>query len=107
MKTSKIYLLSALLILMLSSCSTFSGVAIMTSTNMNKLELGMSKEQVTKILGSDYTIAEKRMENDTKIEVLSYRDYYKNDEIYMFLFKNDKLDKWYREFIPKEIIKTN
>lgn len=76
----------------------------MTSSNMNKLELGMSKEQVTEILGSDYTIAEKRLEDNNEIEVLSYRDFYKNDEFYLFVFKNKKLDKWYRELFPKERI---
>jgi len=47
-------------------------------------------------------IAEKRIENDTRIEVLSYRGTYKNDEFYMFVFKNDKLEKWYRELLPKK-----
>lgn len=94
------------LVLMLSSCATFS-VAHMTSTDMNKLELDMSKEQVTNILGSVYTIAEKRIEDNNKIEVLSYRDFYQNDEFYMFVFKNDKLEKWYRVLQPKETIKTN
>jgi hypothetical protein len=74
---------------------------------MNKLELGMSKVQVTNILGSAYTIAEKRIEDNNKIEVLSYRDFYKDDEFYMFVFKNDKLEKWYRELLPRETTKTN
>ena len=74
----------------------------MTSANMNKLDLGMSKEQVTTILGNGYTIAEMRMEDDKKIVVLSYRDFYKTDEFYMFVFKNDKLDEWYRELLPKD-----
>lgn len=106
MKKSKIYILSAFVILIVSSCATFQ-VAIMTSSNMNKLELGMTKEQVSKILGSDYSIAEKRIEDNKTIEVLSYRNYYRNDEFYMFVFKNNKLEKWYRELLPKEIIKTN
>ncbi|WP_159431422.1 hypothetical protein [Wenyingzhuangia marina] len=55
----------------------------------------MSKEQVTDILGSDYTIAEKRFEGSNEIEVLSYRDHYENDEFYLFVFKNKKLEKWY------------
>jgi hypothetical protein len=93
--------------LMLPCCASLSSVARMTSTNMNKLELGMSKEQVTSILGSDYTIAEKRIEDNNKIEVLSYRDFYRNDEFYMFVFKNDKLEKWYRVLQPKETMKTN
>ena len=101
MKKSKIYILSAFIILILSSCATVS-VAIRISHNMNKLELGTSKEQVTKILGSDYTVAEKRIEDGKTIEVLSYRDFYNNDEFYMFVFKNDKLEEWYRKLLPRK-----
>lgn len=68
---------------------------------MNKLELGMSKKQVTEILGTGYTIAEKRIENTIEVEIISYRDFYHDDEFYMFLFTNDKLEKWYRELLPK------
>ncbi|MGB3063137.1 hypothetical protein [Sphingobacterium thalpophilum] len=68
---------------------------------MNRLELGMTKEQVANILGPGYTVAEKRMENSSSIEVLSYRDFYKDDEFYMFKFSDGKLEKWYRELIPK------
>lgn len=74
----------------------------MTSTKMNALELGMSKEEVTQILGDDYTIAEKRLEGPIEIEVLSYRDHFENDEFYLFVFRNKKLDKWYRELFSKE-----
>jgi hypothetical protein len=96
MKTGK-YLICLFTILILTACSS---VARMTSYNMNKLELGMSKKQVTNILGTGYTIAEKRIENNVDVEILSYRDFYKNDEFYMFLFANDKLEKWYRELLP-------
>jgi len=106
MKKSNVFILSAFVVLILSSCSTFR-VAMMTSSNMNKLELGMSKAQVTEILGKDYTFAEKRIEDNKLIEVLSFRNYYKNEEFYMFVFKNDKLEKWYREFAPKEREKCN
>lgn len=101
MKKLKSYLFFAFLALVFSSCASFQ-IANMTSSNMNKLELGMSKEQVTNILGSAYTIAEKRIENDKKIEVISYRDFYKSDEIYMFVFINSKLEKWYRELVPTQ-----
>lgn len=106
MKKSNVFILSAFVVLILSSCATFR-VALMTSSSMNQLELGMSKEQVTEILGRNYSIAEKRIENEKKIEVLSYRDNFNNDEFYMFVFKNDKLEKWYREFAPKEREKSN
>jgi len=68
---------------------------------MNKLELGMKRKNVISILGTGYTIAEKRVENDTQIEVLSYRDFFSEDEFYMFVFADDKLEKWYRELLPK------
>lgn len=97
MKTKK-FLLFFLLMLVLTACSS---VVRMTSSNMNKLELGMSKKQVTSILGTEYTIAEKRIENGNQIEILSYRDFYKDDEFYLFLFVEGKLEKWYRELLPK------
>lgn len=103
-KKFTVYVLSVFVIVLLSSCVAYSAVH-MTSLNMTKIELGMSKEQLTQILGSTYTIAEKRVEGDKAIEVLSYRELYDNDEFYMFLFKNDKLEKWYREF--KEKTKEN
>ena len=68
---------------------------------MNKLELGMSKEQVTGILGGTYIIAEKRIENGNQIEVLSYRSAYRDSELYLFLFANNKLEKWHRELAPE------
>ena len=106
MKRSKFYILTAFVILAFSSCATF-GVATLASCNMNQLELRMSKEQVTKILGGDYTIAEKRIEDNNKIEALSYRNYPNNEEFYMFVFKNEKLEKWYRKLLPWERIKNN
>jgi hypothetical protein len=105
MKHTKIRILSAFVILMLSSCATLTQ-GYMTTDKLKKLELGMSKEQVTQILGNGYTIAEKRMEDDKKIEVLSYINFYNTDENYMFVFKNDKLEKWYRELLPREATKV-
>ena len=95
MKKILLYLFTMLL---LSAC--VSSVR-MTSSKMNQLELGMTKEQVITILGDGYTIAEKRVEAGNQIEVLSYRDFYKDDEFYMFLFTNDKLEKWHRDLLPK------
>ena len=96
-----------IIVLITTACSS---VVNMTSEKMNKLELGMSKQQVTEILGSNYTIAEKKIENGVQVEVLSYRDFYKDDEFYMFTFKNNTLEKWHRELalkqeVVKEIVK--
>lgn len=94
----KNYLFCLLAMLLLNSCIS---VANMTSSKMDKIELNMSREQVTSILGGKYTIAEKRMENGHQIEVLSYRDFYHTDEFYLFRFTDGKLEKWYRELLPK------
>ena len=96
-----------IIVLITTACSS---VVNMTSEKMNKLELGMSKQQVTEILGSNYTIAEKKIENGVQVEVLSYRDFYKDDEFYMFIFKNNTLGRWHRELalkqeVVKEIVK--
>ena len=92
-----------ILVLITNGCSS---LANMTSEKMNKLELGMSKQQVTEILGSNYTIAEKKIENGVQVEVLSYRDFYKDDEFYMFTFKNNTLEKWHRELaLKQEVVK--
>ena len=92
-----------IIVLITTACSS---VVNMTSEKMNKLELGMSKQQVTEILGRNYTIAEKKIENGVQVEVLSYRDFYKDDEFYMFIFKNNTLEKWHRELaLKQEVVK--
>lgn len=95
-------LLSVFLLPVLTACFTMSR---MTSSYMNQIELGMSKGQVTQILGAEYTVAEKRIENGVEVEVLSYRNFHQNDEFYLFLFIDNKLEKWHREFLPKYEIK--
>ena len=92
-----------IIVLITTACSS---VVNMTSEKMNKLELGMSKQQVTEILGRNYTIAEKKIENGVQVEVLSYRDFYKDDEFYMFTFKNNTLERWHRELaLKQEVVK--
>ena len=51
---------------------------------MNKIELGMSKKQVSDIPGKTYTIAEKYTEAKDEIEVISYRNFPQDDEFYLF-----------------------
>ncbi len=101
MEKIKIYIIFFCVILLLHSCYSLH-VAHMNSSKMNKLELNMSKEQVISILGNDYTISEKRLEDNNEVAVLSYRDHYNRDEFYLFVFKNKKLEKWYRELLTKE-----
>lgn len=103
MKNNLIAILS-LLIVVLSSCSG-TRIATMRKSKMEQLELGMSKLQVVDILGSSYSIAQKEANATDTIEVISYRNVPFDDEFYLFRFKNNKLEKWHREFQPiyKEI----
>ncbi len=100
MKKLKTYILGTFIVLLLHSCISLQAVH-MNSVKMDKLELGMSREQVIHILGKGYTISEKRLVNKNEIEVLSYRDTYKRDEFYLFVFENKKLKKWYRKLLPQ------
>lgn len=94
--------ISVFSLLTLSACSSLFRL---TSANMDKLELGMSKEQIVNIIGTGYTIAEKRMENGNQIEVLAYKDYAGAKEIYMFVLKNNRLEEWYMKLLPQYEVK--
>ncbi len=85
--------------LLVSSCSLgiFPGF---NNRNMNRLELGISKEELIRNLGRNFTIAEKRMEAGELIEVLSYRNYPYENELYKFVFINGRLEEWYQELVP-------
>jgi hypothetical protein len=90
----------------LSSCSPML-FSRLNGNKMDKLELGMSKQQLTAILGRDYTIAEKRFEEGNLLEVLSYRNYPQEPEIYLFVFANNELQEWYREILPVYEVREN
>ncbi len=102
----KSIILALLFLAAFTSCSNYF-VSRLRSTNMNQLELGMSKEQVTGILGKEYTIAEKRMEGGNQIEILSYRNSPETDEFYQFVFVNNELERWYRELMPRYEVREN
>lgn len=90
----------------LSACSP-TLLSQMSGNKMDKLELGMTKQQLTAILGRAYTIAEKRKEEGNLIEVLSYRNYPYDREIYLFVFANNELKEWYREIVPTYEVNEN
>ena len=98
----KMYLILLLTAGLLTACSQTLRIS---SSKMEQLELGMSKKQVTGIMGKEYTISEKRMENGVEVEVLSYRDFYNDDELYLFRFKNGRLQEWHREILPRYELK--
>lgn len=74
------------------------------NTNIKKIALGMSKDQVISILGKDYMIASSSKDAYGKpIEILAYKsDAY---EEYKLKFVNAQLMEWNREYTNKYIIK--
>ncbi|MCI0920384.1 outer membrane protein assembly factor BamE [Sphingobacterium rhinopitheci] len=90
-----------LLTLILSSCSAYH-IAQMNQEKMEKLKLGMSKEELTSILGKKYTISSKESNGTEITEILSYENF-PYDEYYLFEFSNNRLQKWKREFKPTNI----
>lgn len=78
--------LTALLILTLSACSSMD-------SRTRKLQLGMSRAQVVKLLGSDYTVAGAKKDADgSALEVLRFGE--KKDPGLFLYFNNDQLVQW-------------
>lgn len=96
----KNYFKLALLTVILITCScSASRIMTLHSSKMEKIELGMSKSELTQLLGNSYTIAKKEMKNKDTIEVISYRNFPYDDEFYLFEFNNGSLKKWDRQYI--------
>ncbi|MBN7810950.1 DUF3192 domain-containing protein [Algoriphagus sp. H41] len=95
-----------LLIAVFAACSP-AMLSRMNAKSMSQLELGMSKQQLIEVLGNYYTISEKRMQGEDEIEVLSYRNYPYEDEIYQFVFVNKSLIEWHRELVPTYDVKVD
>ena len=79
-----------------SACSSI--FSTLNGKLMSQLELGMSNDDMIRLLGRDFTISEMRMEGVDRIQVFSYRNYPYTDEFYEFLFVNGLLKEWFREF---------
>jgi hypothetical protein len=95
----KLILATFLLVLIFSACSPML-LSKLNSKTMSQIQLGMTKQELSEILGNKYTISEKRMESNSEVEVLSYRNYPYTDEFYQFVFINGNLKEWYKEVIP-------
>lgn len=75
-----------LVLTMLTACSSLD-------SRTRKLQLGMSREQVVKLLGSDYTVAGARKEADgSAIEILRFGE--KGAEQVFAYFRNGQLVQW-------------
>ncbi len=104
MKNLLFILCSFLIISLFPSCSGTKFSAIKTK-KLERLQLGMKKTEVIHILGNDYKISEKRMEDDKLIEVISYLNFPFTNEHYLFRFYDGSLTEWHREFVPEYELK--
>ena len=78
--------LISLLLLALTACSSMD-------SRTRKLQLGMSRAQVVKILGSDYTVAGAKKDGEgSALEVLRFGE--KKDPGLFLYFNNDQLVQW-------------
>ena len=95
----KTIVLSILMIGLLSGCVS-NNITWKTNDRVKKLELGMEKDEVIRILGNRYMITSSSKDHlGNAIEVLGY----KSDvtEEYKFRFVNHKLTEWNREHVPR------
>ena len=73
-------------VVLLSACSSMSD-------RTQELSLGMSKQQVTKILGKDFsTVGAQASSLNGQVEVISYKD--DNDGDVLIYFRDGKLVQW-------------
>jgi len=73
-------------VVLLSACSTMSD-------RTQDLSLGMSKQQVIKVLGKDFTtVGAQASSVNGQVEVLSYKD--DNDGDVLVYFRDGKLVQW-------------
>jgi len=73
-------------VVMLAACTTMS-------ERTQELSLGMSKQQVVKILGKDFTtVGAQASSLNGQVEVISYKD--DNDGDVLIYFRDGKLVQW-------------
>lgn len=72
-------------------------------SNLQRIELGMTKQEVSSILGKNYTIMGSGRTPDGNIETWSYTDpniMESDNKKIIVNFLDGRLDEWHREYIP-------
>lgn len=67
---------------------------------LQKIELGMTQEQVIDLMGNDYTVTNEQIVNNQEQVTLRYIDYFKNQ--WYFNFLDNRLVKWYKVAEPQK-----
>lgn len=83
------------LTLLFTSCGA-SSTMINADSNMRKVQIGMSKEQVIEIVGKHYEV----IAATEYLEVIGYKS--SVDEIYLLRFENNLLVEWHKEWLRQE-----
>ena len=80
-------------LLLIVTASLWLAGCASTESRSQKLTLGMSREDATNLMGSDYSTVAARVEPDgTPVSVIKYEQERK-DPLYLF-FRQDKLVQW-------------
>lgn len=77
----------------------FTSCSILNNTNVKKVELGMSKTQVIKIMGNNYKVMALERTPDGTLEVIGYIAEVSSYMYYTFYFLDGTLDKILKEWI--------
>ncbi|MFT3994043.1 MAG: lipoprotein [Dysgonomonas sp.] len=79
-------LFTLLMVVVLAACSSK-----IYNNALKQIELGMSPNEVTALMGDQYNVVSQRGSSET----LEYVDRFKNH--WFFVFENNSLVKWYKE----------
>lgn len=99
-----IYLLSVI-VLLFSSCAVFYGDNYNNSSKVQKLHIGMDKQEALQIMGNKYIIESTSQEEGGLLEIIKY--YSPTDVPYLLHFLNGELvvfNRYYPPHIPEQKI---
>lgn len=89
-------------------CITFASCSVFytnynNNQNVKKLRIGMSINEVTYIMGNDYTLETSFQEPEGTVEILKYLSSYGNDYLLHFLNGNlSVIEQYYRPVPPPQ-----
>ena len=92
MNIIKYVLLAGLSVYLFTSCGATLSNALAADSNIQKLELGMTKQEIVSIMGDTYKRLEVKQTSEGYRETLGYLDF--QDGIYRFRLLNNKLQEW-------------
>lgn len=91
-------ILVAVVAILLTSCASINN-QLSAGSNMTKVQLSMTKDEVVKIMGRTYEVVGSRQTNEGSEETIGYLDAY--NDIYMLTFLNGRLVEYHKEWLPK------